>query len=99
MRSPLERDAAGVRLQEAGDRVEERGLAGAVGADEAGDAAFRDFQRAVVDGAHAAERTGNVLDDQYRRRRSVRIHSSNRKYTPRLHRRLAVARAVSRPIP
>ena len=51
----LERDAPGVRLVEARDHVEQRGLAGAVRADDGDDAALGDVDRYVVDRGDAAE--------------------------------------------
>ena len=61
----VEEDLAAVGRQRAGDDVEERGLAGAVGADEAGDRAAGDIQRAIGDRLHAAEplADGHSLDD------------------------------------
>ena len=51
----LEHDAAGVRPVEAGDHVEQRGLAGAVRADDGHDAALGDVDRHVLDRGDAAE--------------------------------------------
>ena len=55
----LEPDLAGVGLVEAGEAVEERGLAGPVGTDQRSDAARRHLQRDVVD----CEQTAEALDD------------------------------------
>ena len=52
------------RLVDAGDAVEGRGLAGAVGADEGHYLAAVDLQREVVDGDDAAELHGDVLHVQ-----------------------------------
>ena len=71
MRSPLEEDAAGVWLEEAGDDVKESCLPGAVGSYEAGDATFGDGERAVVDGAEAAEGAADAIDDEDGRALSV----------------------------
>ena len=51
----LEPDLAGGRRQVAGDQVEHRRLAGAVGADDAGDRAGRDRERDVADRRQPAE--------------------------------------------
>src|SRR5262249_37526710 len=60
---PLEqRDAAGVGRQVSGDEVEERGLAGAVGADNEAPLSRRDLERHAVDGGQATERFLQVLD-------------------------------------
>jgi hypothetical protein len=50
-----ERDPATVGAVKAGEDIEQRRLAGAVRADQAGDGAFADFERAPVDRADAAE--------------------------------------------
>ena len=63
----LEHDAAGIRLVEAGDHVEQRGLAGAVGADDREDAALGDVDRHAVDGGDAAEVLGNVRNRELNR--------------------------------
>src|SRR5207247_9775552 len=57
-----EDDRPRVRPEEAGDQVEERRLAGAVGADQPGDGALLDLQRARVDGDDAAERPAEPAD-------------------------------------
>src|SRR3546814_5446466 len=62
----FELDRAAVDRVVADDRVEQRGLAGAVGADEAGDLAARHRQRDGAVGEPAAERLGNVLDGNHR---------------------------------
>ena len=55
MSTPPTDDAAAVGSLEAGDEVEERGLAGAVVADEADDASGWDVQVDVVDGDDPSE--------------------------------------------
>ena len=54
--------AAGVRFQKSGHEVEERGLTGAVRADQPGDTAFGHAQSAAIDSAQPAERLGDVID-------------------------------------
>ncbi len=51
----LEKCLARLRARVTGDDVDQRCLAGAVGADEAEDRALFDFERHAVDGLHAAE--------------------------------------------
>src|SRR3954469_4240523 len=51
----VEGERAGIGLIDAGEEVQERRLAGAVGADQREDRAGRDVQRHVVHRAHAAE--------------------------------------------
>ena len=63
-RRALERDAALLRMIEAVDDVEHRGLAGAVRADDGADFAFADVEGDVADRFHAAERQRHVLDRQ-----------------------------------
>jgi hypothetical protein len=58
--TPLERDGAPVGLPKAGDRVEERGFAGAIRADEADDFAFVDVAAHAVHGRQPAERNGDI---------------------------------------
>ena len=58
----FEHDAAGVGLVEAGDHVQQRGLAGAVGADDGEDAAAWHVERHVLHGGDAAETLGHALD-------------------------------------
>src|SRR5204862_7988990 len=55
-------DLAGVGLLLAGDHAEERGLAGAVRADDADDRARRDLEREVVDEHAVAVALGDVLE-------------------------------------
>src|SRR3546814_806110 len=50
-----ELDVPVIGPQRTGDEVEQRGLAGAVGADQAGDAAFRHREAAMVDCPKAAK--------------------------------------------
>src|SRR5437588_307293 len=54
----VEQDLAGVRPQRAGDQVEERALAGAVGTDHGGERAISKVERDVVRRLDAAERFG-----------------------------------------
>ncbi len=55
-------DPAVLRMIEAIDHVEHRGLAGAVRADDGADLALADVERHVGNRAHAAERQRHVLD-------------------------------------
>ena len=59
---PIEIDAAAARSIEAGDHVEQGGLAGAVWADNRVDSTARDIERQVVDGAEAAEIDAQTFD-------------------------------------
>ena len=65
-RLAVERPRAAVGLVEAAQQVEQRRLAGAVGADERGDGAARDLEVLDVDGGEAAEAAGHVVDDHDR---------------------------------
>ena len=69
----VEDDPAARRLLQAGDDVERRGLAGAVGTDQPGDVAGvrRDVGRA--DRLHPAEPDGDVLDREHRHVRGVEL--------------------------
>ena len=64
----FERDAAGGGLQHAGQQVDQRGLAGAVGADQRVARAARDVQADVVGGGDAAEALDQALGLQDDRR-------------------------------
>jgi len=66
---PLKDDAPGIVTPEAGDAVEERGLPGAVGADQAGERAGLDVEGDLGDGPHCAERLRDGLDRKRRKRR------------------------------
>jgi hypothetical protein len=61
-----ERDLAFGGLVEAGDAVEHRGLAGAVGADQRGDLVGVGFEGEIRDGGKAAETHRHVLDREHR---------------------------------
>src|SRR5690606_15304091 len=56
----VEADGAALRLVEAGDAVEERGLAGAVRSDEAGDGASRDAEIDAVEDGVAGKAEGEA---------------------------------------
>ena len=58
---PLVQDAAGVGHVEAGDEVEQRRLAGAVGPDHPDDLPLADGDAHVEVGLHAAEPDGQVV--------------------------------------
>src|SRR3989442_110801 len=55
-------DVSGIPRQVAGDQVEERGLAGAVRADDEAPLARRHLERDVVDGRKATKRLSQVLE-------------------------------------
>ena len=59
-------DPTGVGPIEAGDQVEERRLAGAVGPDQAEDLAGADLEVDAVERLQAAERLAQPLDDEQR---------------------------------
>src|SRR2546425_783562 len=59
-----ERDAAGARRQHAGDEVEQRRLAGAVGADERAALARADGELHAVDGTKPTEPLRDLLQPQ-----------------------------------
>src|SRR6185369_4260154 len=61
----IEQNGAGIRLQRAGDQVEERALAGAVRADHGRERAVGEFERDVVRRLDAAERFGKPADLQH----------------------------------
>ena len=65
-RPAVEGPGAGVGLVEAGQQVEQRGLAGAVRADQAGDAAALDLQVVDRHGGETAEGAGDAVDDDRR---------------------------------
>src|SRR5581483_5853836 len=70
-------DLAGGRREVAGDQVEQRRLAGAVGPDDAGDRALGDREGDLADRRQAAEVLGQVADLEqahagFRRRRFSR---------------------------
>src|SRR5712691_2300763 len=71
-----EEDAAGVAPLEAGDAVEERRLAGAVGTDEAVDPAGLEAQRDAVDRGDAAEALLDAVDLERRRHRPQTVRGS-----------------------
>ena len=53
-------EAAGAGAVDAGDEIEDGGLAGAVGADQADDLALLDVEGEIVDGAETAEVLGQT---------------------------------------
>ena len=65
-RHSIKRDVAAVALVEPRDAVEERGLAGAVGADQPDDAPRRNVEGHPVERDDAAEAHGHVLHAQQR---------------------------------
>ncbi len=60
-----EHDRAGARPQRAGDQVEDRALARAVGADEPEDLALPHLERYLVDGQETAEALRQALDREH----------------------------------
>ena len=83
----VEEDAAGVGRLEAGDQVEQRRLAGAVGADDAEDLALVDIEGDVGVGGEAAEALGHAFDVEQQAHVRLpprrRMRSSNRLRMPR----------------
>jgi hypothetical protein len=78
-RLAAKQDAAGLRLVEAVDDVEHRGLAGAVGADDGADFPFSNVEGDVRNGLHPAERERNVLEGKKRlavRGRMFPVHAA-----------------------
>ncbi len=65
------RDGALVGTQHAGNHVEQRGLAGAVGADHGKDLPGQDLAADAIDRAQSAEAFAHALDRQQRRHRSL----------------------------
>ena len=65
----LEQDVAAVGRVEAAEAIEERGLAGAVGADQAGDLAGKDVEGDAVERDDAAEADRDVAHAEQRRSR------------------------------
>ena len=63
-------DAAGMRLVEAGDAVEHRGLAGAVRADQRRDLALARLEGQIIDGEETAEAHRQMLDAAAKYRRA-----------------------------
>src|SRR5262245_18628090 len=63
---PVEPHLAATRLQLAQDAVEERGFAGAVGADQPEHLALAHLERHAAHGLYAAERLGDIADLQDR---------------------------------
>ena len=64
-------DAAAVRLQRTGDDLHQRGLAGAVAADEADAAAWRQRRAGIVEDGPAAKADGDGIDGQHAMRPSM----------------------------
>ena len=75
---PLEADRAALAAVEAGDHVEERGLAGAVGPDQRGDRALLDVEGGAVHGQDAAEALDELIDLEDRRDRRLRAADADR---------------------
>ena len=82
----VEEHAAGVERLEPGDQVEQRGFAGAVGADDADDLALVDVEGDVGVGGEAAVALGHALDVEQQAHGAVpprrRMRSSNRLRMP-----------------
>ena len=66
MRSPREGDRSAVGTEHAADRVEQRRLAGAVGADDGEDVALHHVEAHVADGKQAAKALAHPGDGQKR---------------------------------
>ena len=63
---PADRDPAGIELLDADDRLERRGLARAVVADEAVDLPWRDVERQIIHGFLFAEGLGQVFNIEHK---------------------------------
>src|SRR6185437_9369308 len=61
-RAIVKRDAAGSELQQAGDEVDDRGLPGAVRADQPGDAARPRGHGEVLHGKYTTETAGYIIE-------------------------------------
>ncbi len=83
-RTPLEQDIAVSVPIDAADAVEQRGLAGPVGADQAADLAVLDVERDAGQRDHAAEAHGYVGDEQ--QRGIERCHHTRRRGCPAIRR-------------
>ena len=77
-RHVAERHFAGVGALDAGDDVDEGGLAGAVRADQAADLAGRERDRDAVVGGEAAIALGHALGDEQIGHQASRPRSPNR---------------------
>src|SRR3981189_3839288 len=64
-RAPLEPNRAVVEAVEARETVEQRGLACAIGPDQAADFATRDVEADLIERDHAAEPHGDAFDGQH----------------------------------
>ena len=71
----VEKDAAGVGRDQAGNLVDQRGLAGAVGADHGVQFAGRDVERHVVGDDQRAELLAQLLEAQHRFSHAAGSHS------------------------
>ena len=74
----VQADGAGIGAVDAGDHVEDRGLAGAIGADQRVDCASRHAEGDIVHGAQAAE----VLADAGKFQTSARA-AAHRRFSPK----------------
>ncbi len=67
----VEQDAAGIRLFEAGDQPQQRGLAAAGRSEQRKELALVDVERKLIDGGEAAEALAQALDAQQRLRGAI----------------------------
>ena len=65
---PSNSDLSGAGLVQPAEAIEQRGLAGAVRPDQAGDLAGHDVESDVIQSNHAAEAKGDAADRQQFRR-------------------------------
>src|SRR5205085_121833 len=76
----LEHDAAGIGSQLAGEMMQQRGLAGAVRADDGVQFAMRHLQRQTISGDEAAKALGETGDRKHQALR--RSHATSWPYKP-----------------
>ena len=84
-RAPLEQDVAAIGRVETADAVEQRGLAGAVRADQAEDLSRLDREGDAVKGDDAAEAKGDVAHFEQRRPGGRRCRRGRRSYARTRH--------------
>src|SRR6202165_892144 len=95
-RYAVQENVAAVRVIDAADAVEQRGLARSVGPDDADDVALGDLEGHAVHGGHSAEALGDATQLQLRRR--GRAHSEVSRSDRRRYARLSRARPPKKSI-
>jgi len=73
----MEINTAGCRLDKTGNAVDDGGLAGSVGTDDAQNFPAVDFKTDPIEGDDAAEGLGYLFDLQNRFSRHIWVHLSN----------------------